>query len=248
MIKTPRPTRKSAFFLFPFTLLLTLLLSLPWVSAKEPRKPKPQPWQIDGIVAALDDSQDRVKGYAFDQLAKYEPQDLKSVVKKPEDIARKAGDILKDEKVNAYVRGSAAEALGNLGQAAQPYIQDILDFLKDEKVNPDVRRDAAEALGNLGQAGQPYIKDILDFLKNEKVAAYVRYSAAQALGNLGQAAKPYIKDIHDILKDEKVDAYVRRGAAQALGNLGQAAQPYIKDIADILKDEKVDAYVRFGAE
>jgi HEAT repeat protein len=247
MIKTPRPTRKSAFFLFPFTLLLTLLLSLPWVSAKEAPEPKPQPWQIEGIVAAIDDSQDRVKGYAFDKLATYESQDLKSVLKKPEDIARKAADILKDEKVEAYFRYRAAEALGNLGQAAVPYIKDIADILKDEKVEAYVRRGAAQALGNLGQAAVPYIKDIADILKDEKVDVDVRGSAAQALGNLGQAAVPYIKDIADILKDEKVAAYFRGGAAQALGNLGQAAQPYIQDILDFLKDEKVDASVRGSA-
>ncbi len=114
MPKTPHQTRKlSPFFLFPLTLLLTLLLSLPWVNAKEAPKPKPQPWQIDGIVAALDDSQDKVKEYAFYNLASYEPQDLKAVLKKPEDIAQKATNILKDEKVDESVRGRAAEALGS---------------------------------------------------------------------------------------------------------------------------------------
>jgi hypothetical protein len=32
------------------------------------------------------------EGYAFDKLASYESQDLKSVLEKPEDIARKAAD------------------------------------------------------------------------------------------------------------------------------------------------------------
>jgi len=113
MPKTPRNLRKlSPFFLFPLTLFLTLLLSLPWVSAQEP--PKPQPWQIDGIVAALDDGHDKVKEYALRQLDKYEPQDLKAVLKKPEDIAKKAADILKDEQMNLSVRSSAAEALGKI--------------------------------------------------------------------------------------------------------------------------------------
>ncbi|WP_041779972.1 hypothetical protein [Allocoleopsis franciscana] len=81
MPKPPRPTRKlSTFFLFPFTFFLTLLLSLPWVNAKEAPKPKPQPWQIDGIVAALDDGHDGVKGYAFGKLAEYKWQDLKPVL------------------------------------------------------------------------------------------------------------------------------------------------------------------------
>src|SRR4028119_369790 len=104
MPKTPRQTRKfSAFFLFPFTLLLTLLLSLPWVSAKEPPKVKPQDWQINGIVAAIDDSQDTVKAYAFYKLAEYELQDLKVMLKTPEDIARKAANILKNEKADTIV-------------------------------------------------------------------------------------------------------------------------------------------------
>jgi hypothetical protein len=144
MPKTLRPTRKlSPFFLFPFTLLLTLLFSLPWVSTKEPPKPKLQPWQIDGIVAALDDSHDRVKANAFYKLAEYKWQDLKSVVEKPENIAQKAADILKDEKVDTSVRGHAAQALGNLGEAAKPYVKDIADFLKDQKIYAYVRIRAA---------------------------------------------------------------------------------------------------------
>jgi HEAT repeat protein len=149
--------------------------------------------------------------------------------------------------VDAWVRGGAAEALGNLGQAAQPYIPDIADILKNEKVEASVRGSAAYALGNLGQAAQPYIPDILNLLKDEKVEAWVRRGAAQALAILGQAAQPYIPDILDIFKNEKVNAFVRGGAAYALGNLGQAAQPYIPDIADILKNEKVDAWVRGSA-
>jgi HEAT repeat protein len=82
------------------------------------------------------------------------------------------------------IRGYEEPFLGNLGQAAQPYIQDILDFLKNEKVDAFVRGHAAVALGNVGQAAQPYIPDILAFLKNEQVNAFVRSRAAYALGNI----------------------------------------------------------------
>ncbi|MBU7587202.1 MAG: HEAT repeat domain-containing protein [Nostoc sp. TH1S01] len=187
MLTTPRHAQKlSLFFLFCFTLLLTLCLSLPWVSAKETTKPQPEPWQINGIVAALDDGHDQVKGYALSKLVEYDLQNLNSVVQKPEDIAKKAAQILKDEKVDKYLRGSAAEALGNLGQAAANYVPDILKFLKDEKVDSDVRGSAAEALGNLGQAAANYVPDILKFLKDEKVDSYVRGSAASALGKIRQ--------------------------------------------------------------
>ncbi|MEH2226400.1 HEAT repeat domain-containing protein, partial [Nostoc sp.] len=206
MLITPRYTNKlSLFFLFCFTLLLTFFLCLPWVSAKETPKPKPQQWQIDGIVAALEDSYPKVKQYAFEQLAKYKPQDLKILLKKPEEIAQKAANILKDEKVDSNVRSSAALALGNLGEAATKYIPDILNFLKDEKVDKYVRGSAASALGNLGEAATKYIPDIVNILKDEKVDSGVRGSAASALGNLGEAATKYIPDIVNILKDEKVD-------------------------------------------
>ncbi|MBH8556406.1 PBS lyase, partial [Nostocaceae cyanobacterium CENA357] len=146
MLLTPRQNSKlSLFFFFCFTLLLTLFLSLPWVNAKETPKPKPQDWQINGISAALDDGHDQIKKYALDKLVEYDLKDLKSPVKKPEDIAEKAAKILKDEKVSAGVRSSAASALGNLGDAATKYVPDIANILKDEKVDAFVRSDAASA-------------------------------------------------------------------------------------------------------
>ncbi len=77
MPNNPRQTRKLAFL---FTFLLTLFLSFPWVNAKDPPKPKPQPWHIDGIAAALDDSYPEVKGLALQKLAQYQQQDGKSVI------------------------------------------------------------------------------------------------------------------------------------------------------------------------
>ncbi|MFW9259696.1 PBS lyase, partial [Nostoc sp. CALU 546] len=127
MLITPRHTSRSLFFLFCFTLLLTLFLSLPWVNAKE--KPQPEAWQINGIVAALDDEYDGVKQLAFEKFNEYDLQNLQAVIQKPEVIAQKAANILKNKSVESDFRSSAALALGNLGEAAKPYVKDILDFL-----------------------------------------------------------------------------------------------------------------------
>ncbi|MDZ7995554.1 MAG: PBS lyase, partial [Nostoc sp. EspVER01] len=119
MVTTPRHRSKpSRFILYALAFILSFLFCLPWVSAKETPKPKPQDWQINGIVAALDDSYTKVKGYALNKLVAYELKDLKTVVKKPEEIAQKVANIFKDEKVDSSVRRSAAEALSNFGQAA----------------------------------------------------------------------------------------------------------------------------------
>ncbi|MEH2155773.1 MAG: HEAT repeat domain-containing protein, partial [Nostoc sp.] len=98
---------------------------------------------MNGILAALDDGYDQVKGYALKQLVEYDLKDLKSLGKKPGDVAQKAAKILKDKSVDNSVRRSAASALGNLGEVAKPYVKDILDFLKDKSVDQEVRSSAA---------------------------------------------------------------------------------------------------------
>jgi uncharacterized protein (UPF0147 family) len=211
-------------------LIVGLWATPGWARKQKEEKPKPIDGEIAGLLVALEDEWPEV----FDQLAEFDGQTLRGTLKQPEVLAKKAFDILKDEKVAANVRGSAASALGNLGDASKPYVKDILAILKDEKVAANVRRSAASALGNLGDASKPYVKDILAILKDEKVAANVRGSAASALGNLGDASKPYVKDILAFLKDEKVDTYVRGSVASALGNLGDAAKPHMRDWAKLL--------------
>ncbi|WP_335029851.1 HEAT repeat domain-containing protein, partial [Nostoc sp.] len=198
--------RLSRVFLFLFTCLLTVVFSLNWVNAEEPPKPKPELWQIQGIMAALNDDYPKVKTLALDKLGEYRLKNLKSLEKELGNIAQIAVKLLKDKRVEASVRSSAASALGNLGTAATPYVKDIADILKDKSVEFQVRSSAASALGNLGTAATPYVKDIADILKDKSVEAEVRYFAAQALGKLGTAATPYVKDIFNFLKDKSVEA------------------------------------------
>ncbi|MEH2395186.1 MAG: hypothetical protein V7K21_27230, partial [Nostoc sp.] len=179
--------RLSRVFLFLFTCLLTVVFSLNWVNAEEEPKPKPELWQIQGIMAALNDDYPQVKTLALDKLGEYKLKNLKSLEKELRDITQIAANLLKDKSVEAEVRSSAASALGNLGTAATPYVKDILNFLKDKSVEAEVRSSAASALGKLGTAATPNVKDIADILKDKSVEAEVRSSAASALGNLGTA-------------------------------------------------------------
>ena len=77
-------SKPSRFILYPLAFIFSFLLCLPWVSAKETPKPKPQDWQINGIVAALDDGNDQIKKLAFDKLNEYDRKKLQLVVEKPE--------------------------------------------------------------------------------------------------------------------------------------------------------------------
>ncbi|MGM3307158.1 HEAT repeat domain-containing protein [Anabaena sp. WFMT] len=143
--------------------MLSFLLCLPWVSAKETPKPKPEAWQIKGIVAALDDGNDQVKKLAFDKLNEYDLKNLQ-VGEKPENIAQKAAKILKDEKVDSNVRYGAAVALGNLGSAAANYVPDIAKILKDEKVDSNVRYGAAVALAKIRQLKLEEVVVVLNYV------------------------------------------------------------------------------------
>ena len=66
-----------------------------------------------------------------------------------------------------------------MGDAAKPYVKDILDFIKDESVNSDIRSSAAYALRNMGDTAKPYVKDIADILKDKSVDSLIRESAAE---------------------------------------------------------------------
>ena len=192
MNATSSHSRKLApILVFFITFLLILFLSLPWVSAEEETKPKPQQWQINGIVAALDDGYDEVKKYALDKLNQYDTKEINKPEKNK--IIEKIANILKDKEVNSNVRSRAAVALGNFGEAAAKYIPDIVTILKDEKLNSYARYGAAQALGNFGEAAATYIPDILNILKkDEKLnSSYTsaRYDAARALGNFGTGSQ-----------------------------------------------------------
>ena len=118
MVRPQRLQKQPAFYRLLVVVCLTavLLVASPWVSAKEKPKPKPQDWQINGILAALEDSSFQVQGLALSKLGEYDAKDLKSALKKPEAIAQKAGNLLKDKTQDANVRGRAADALGRISQ------------------------------------------------------------------------------------------------------------------------------------
>jgi HEAT repeat protein len=140
---------------------------------------------------------------------------------------------LKDE--DAWVRWSAAEALGRLG-ATDEALQALREALKDE--NALVRMGAAEALGHLGATDEA-LQALREALKDED--AWVRMGAAEALGHLG-ATDEALQALRKALKDE--NALVRMGAASALGRLG-ATDEAIQALREALKDE--DAWVQAGA-
>jgi HEAT repeat protein len=175
MLKTLHKTRKSPFLLFPVTLLLVLLLSLPWVNAEETDKPKPpQDWEMNGIVAALADPYAEVRLEAVKKLAEYQLDDPKSLIKKYKLDVNKLRKQLEDKE--PVSRQAAASALGQM--KATNIAPQVAALLKDSDTS--VQSAAASALGQMKATN--IAPQVAALLKDSDTS--VQSAAASALGQM----------------------------------------------------------------
>ena len=154
------------------------------------------PEVIHALLKALDNSGlvQKNAAKALGRLGQAEPEVIQALLK-----------ALQDKKKRWWACAGAAEALGQLGQAAGPeVIQALLKALNDRQV-VGPRNRAMEALGQLGQATPEVIQALLKALQDED--KYVRNKAVKALGQLGQATPEVTQALLKALQDE--DKYVR---------------------------------------
>jgi len=144
--------------------------------------------------------------------------------------------IARLEDQHAGVRGSAANALGELGDARA--VEPLIACLKDQDWG--VRVSITEALGKLGDARA--VEPLIACMKDNN--AKVRYGASVALGKLGdaRATEPLITYIASLDGKSQEDFIRRSDAANALVKLGKSA---VEPLIPFLKDRNVD--VRRGA-
>ena len=103
--------------LFLLTCVLTLILSLNWVNAKEAEQPTPKDWEIKGIVAALADPYAGVRLAAADKLAEYQLNHPQQQIPNYQDIVKRLVKQLsppekEEQEENNLSRRAAASALG----------------------------------------------------------------------------------------------------------------------------------------
>jgi HEAT repeat protein len=146
------------------------------------------------------------------------------------------------EDADSYVRGSAANALGQIGDRLA--VEPLAKALLDTDTVPNVRGSAATALGQIGDrlAVEPLAKALLD----TDTAPNVRGSAANALGQIGDRlaveplAKALLEDADSYVRGSAANALKRIKSGTALSSLRQAAedQTFDRDICALV----VDAY------
>ncbi|WLT32029.1 serine hydrolase [Geothrix sp. PMB-07] len=108
---------------------------------------------------------------------------------------------------DAYLRGVAADALSQIGEAAVPALTRSLGH-----DNPKVRHSAAIALGRMGAAGRAAAPELMRSLSDSD--GMIRYAAVVALGEFGPSAREAGPALTQLLSDR--EEAVRRAATQAL--------------------------------
>ncbi len=133
-------------------------------------------------------------------------------------------------------RWRSAEALGNLGQEAEPAVSALTGALRDRSA--DVRWRAAEALGKIGAPAATAVPAVAALLRDDD--ELVRGEAAKALGRFGPAAEPAVSALADGLGHSQVA--FRREAAKALARIGPGAREAVPALTAALGDK--DKFVR----
>ena len=248
MVRPQRLQKQPAFYRLLVVVCLTavLLVASPWVSAKESQQPKPQEWQINGILAALDDGYPGVKQAAFEKFAEYDAKDLATFPEQSEEMARKAIGLVNDSKADPILRIRAAAALEDLGKADASVVKFLTNLLNDSKAESYVRFNAARALGKLGKADASVVKS-LENLFNSKADSSLRITAAEALEKLGKADASMVKFLTNLINDSRETPSARATAADALGKLGKADASVVKFLTNLINDSKEDSNSRVTA-
>ncbi len=180
---------------------------------------------------------DRLRKAPIDKVGEVRLQEYRAALGDEEGAIVSLLALLKDSESDA--RYSAAEALGNLGNASELVIDALLALLDD--LNENVFLSAVEVLGKLGNASERVVDKLLALLN----ASYfpVRSSAAAALGKLDNTSEQVVDKLLALLNNS--DFSMRPGAAEALGKLGNTSERVINTLLALLIDS--DSNVRFKA-
>lgn len=235
--------------------LLSLGLTLS-AHTQTPRK-QAEKWQIDGMIAALQDPVPDTRSVALGTMSSGStPLDLFAPYEGLESPFQWDGvpealvvPFLSND--HSFIQGDAITALGLMHANDQTAV--ITARLRDRKQPIEVRQAAALALGALGATGEQ--AELLALLKDTNESSIFRSAVAWALGQIPSAnpqaelaailrEKPS-RPNNLVLGEADADDYLRANAAMALGSL--RATDHEPELIALVKDDKEVATVRRAA-
>jgi HEAT repeat protein len=134
------------------------------------------------------------------------------------------------------VRWMTADALGNIGTAAEPAVPLLRDALQEKWL----RYHAAQALGNIGPKAQAAVPALIAQLG--KHGSLEDQLVAEALGRIGPPARPAVQRLASLLEVKSADEsslLATVAAAEALWKVDQQADRAVPALARVLLVKKV---------
>ncbi|MEM8719415.1 MAG: HEAT repeat domain-containing protein [Cyanobacteria bacterium P01_G01_bin.39] len=202
--------------------LLTFVFTVSWGYAQVDPSVAPQPWQLRGILAALDDSDPQIWALALDKLSEYKIDEIKPLLEISEDKYKRIVELL-DYKQEPQIQSAAVYVLGEIGAKEQA---DKIATLLSSSNDSSVQTWAAIALGKIG--AKEYADSLVTVLTNPCASNVQSAAVAYALKKLG--AEEYAEQIATSLSSNY--SWIQECAAIVLGQM--KAKEYADELVTLL--------------
>jgi HEAT repeat protein len=147
--------------------------------------------------------------------------------------------VLRDRQQDHWLRGSAAQGLSILGDAAKPYIPDIGNLLREKNTTIEGQNGSVGAAKALSQLGaKEYLPDIYQFVKdpNTQPTTYANESMADIFADFGPMAHGYIPQLISLVQQPEQAGMAHGRAIEILGKWGDAAKPVLPLLTKLAQD------------
>jgi hypothetical protein len=176
---------------------------------------------------------------------------LKELAQTPtaRNYSNEIGQIFRNSRdfTNDTLFCEATAALGKLGNAAQPYVEELWNSYRNKQLPALFQDCALQAFGDLDELAEPYVGRLLQIVQSRSDRGHGEVLAARLLGEIGVGMYPHIPQLISMLADERLDFNLRLHLARSLAKLGAAAtRPHEQQLIQLVQNTKVDLRVRAG--
>ncbi len=230
----------------------SLLLGLSPLQAQERPRPKSPLWQINGIVAALENrDRDRfpldVHESAFIKIIFLKQPNLKNYRQDAKIIIETAIADLRDAETDSSRISRAGQVLVKFAPN-DPEIIKFLDHLANNtRKSHDVRCIAIQSLSSLDQADRQASQTLTTLAENTQELLEVRYCAADSFKRLGRRDSKIMGLLQNLLQNPKNPAILRSKAAIAAIQLGDNDPNLPPILIKLVQDTNNDQFSRSTA-
>jgi hypothetical protein len=216
--------------------------------------PQVQTWQMDGIVAALEDPSSDVQAYALTKLNEFTPSELQKFPAQSDKIAAHTIARLKrldDGKpldggtrripapFDGLARSRFVRTLERLGKIDDRILKQLTEKVNRSKQvkseNDSFTIEAARILINLGKADADTIQLLIDRAKDSRPdVTFGQDSAILALENLGKSDPKVIEFLFDRFRNAEMFK-TKATAAQVLINLNKQDESVMRTLIETIQ-------------